>query len=252
MAVSAAKRIESFQSRNMYPVPVQANLNGVFENIKALLPNWTAEDYKVFVTNSVIPNVHGDWAPSFWAFVLEYMRASYEYRFGGLQNQAHYQRPEAPTAQDVVKVQEASQPKAEPQTSSVEGMEPFQALDIPSVGFYTVVMADGSHVTIRVQPHWEAANSLVYGYLAGSENTSDYINFAHSSPNGATRVWRKFLGQLPRQREALAVLLRATTEEQKEAGLAYAMASGRCARCGRTLTVPASIHRGLGPECAKK
>ena len=33
---------------------------------------------------------------------------------------------------------------------------------------------------------------------------------------------------------------------------AYALLSSRCARCNRTLTVPASIHRGLGPECAQK
>lgn len=28
--------------------------------------------------------------------------------------------------------------------------------------------------------------------------------------------------------------------------------SGRCGRCGRTLTTPDSIERGLGPECAGK
>lgn len=27
---------------------------------------------------------------------------------------------------------------------------------------------------------------------------------------------------------------------------------GRCCRCGRVLTVPESIERGLGPECASK
>lgn len=27
---------------------------------------------------------------------------------------------------------------------------------------------------------------------------------------------------------------------------------GRCGRCGRTLTVPESIDRGIGPECAEK
>lgn len=26
---------------------------------------------------------------------------------------------------------------------------------------------------------------------------------------------------------------------------------GRCGRCGRTLTVPASLDRGIGPECAQ-
>jgi hypothetical protein len=28
--------------------------------------------------------------------------------------------------------------------------------------------------------------------------------------------------------------------------------NGHCGRCGRTLTVPASIERGIGPECANK
>jgi hypothetical protein len=27
---------------------------------------------------------------------------------------------------------------------------------------------------------------------------------------------------------------------------------GKCGRCGRTLTVPESIDRGIGPECAGK
>lgn len=27
---------------------------------------------------------------------------------------------------------------------------------------------------------------------------------------------------------------------------------GKCAKCGRTLTVPASIESGFGPECSKK
>jgi hypothetical protein len=30
------------------------------------------------------------------------------------------------------------------------------------------------------------------------------------------------------------------------------MRENACYRCGRTLTVPASVHRGLGPECARK
>lgn len=28
--------------------------------------------------------------------------------------------------------------------------------------------------------------------------------------------------------------------------------SGKCGKCGRTLTVPESIESGIGPECAKK
>jgi len=33
---------------------------------------------------------------------------------------------------------------------------------------------------------------------------------------------------------------------------AHALSSGNCLACLRTLTVPASIHRGLGPDCAAR
>ena len=32
----------------------------------------------------------------------------------------------------------------------------------------------------------------------------------------------------------------------------YVFHHGRCARCGRLLTTPESIQRGLGPECSRK
>ena len=39
------------------------------------------------------------------------------------------------------------------------------------------------------------------------------------------------------------------TAERIEAEL---VAAGRCRRCGRTLTDPDSVSRGIGPDCASK
>lgn len=33
---------------------------------------------------------------------------------------------------------------------------------------------------------------------------------------------------------------------------AHLMHDGKCGRCGRKLTVPESLHNGIGPECIKK
>jgi SNF2 family DNA or RNA helicase len=50
----------------------------------------------------------------------------------------------------------------------------------------------------------------------------------------------------------MASLLALLTGDYESMGLSYAMNSGRCWKCGRELTVPASIHRGLGPDCAQQ
>jgi hypothetical protein len=113
-------------------------------------------------------------------------------------------------------------------------------------GTYTVVLDDGSHVTLRLKD-WN--EKRIATYLAGSDNDSDYVGFAFI--NG-TRInlWKRFQNNsISRIALALETLL---TGDPGEAGLRYSMESGNCYRCGRTLTVPASIHRGLGPECASK
>ena len=42
------------------------------------------------------------------------------------------------------------------------------------------------------------------------------------------------------------------TKDFSKAGWKYADATGRCYICNKKLTVEASIHKGLGPDCAKK
>lgn len=123
-------------------------------------------------------------------------------------------------------------------------------------GYYTVVDGAG-HLTVRLRrvEHPEGlryplpAGAQSAAYLFGPDNGSDYASFAWVT-GGEARVWGRYRGG--RAEEALRVLLGAGADQRGEASLAYALASGRCARCGRLLTVPASIHRGFGPDCAGK
>lgn len=117
----------------------------------------------------------------------------------------------------------------------------------PPNGIYTVVLEDSSHVTIRIkEPNWTEGKSVMY-YLNGPDNEYSYTGYAFIEPDGAYHIWQKYLH---------AARLIAATEtlvyfDHGEAGMRYAMESGNCYRCGRRLTVPTSLHRGLGKDCAE-
>jgi hypothetical protein len=116
-------------------------------------------------------------------------------------------------------------------------------------GTYTVEFADGSYRTLRVRIQPEDSDFMpgqqVVGYLRGSNNDHDYTNFAHLK-RGEVYVWKKH-----RDSTEIIEALRVLVGDPKAAAIAYARQSGRCALCGRTLTVPASIEAGIGPVCAK-
>lgn len=118
-------------------------------------------------------------------------------------------------------------------------------------GRYTVSFPDGSHKTIRVHTQDEDATFMpgrvVLEYLSGPSNDSDYTSFAHVNPEGFVKVWKKH-----RDNHSLLDAIKILLGNPQAAALGYAEQSGRCARCGRTLTVPTSIHQGFGPECATK
>lgn len=115
-------------------------------------------------------------------------------------------------------------------------------------GIYTAVMADGSRTTLRLSQMKDDPSGQWVGYLHGPNNDSDYTGFAFYR-NGRLVVFKKYRdGSFKRQEEAFAVV----AGDPAKAGEAYALESGRCFRCNRTLTVPASIHRGMGPDCAAR
>ena len=113
-----------------------------------------------------------------------------------------------------------------------------------SNAIYTAVF-DGTRVTVKITKHWEAGKTeQVCKYLSGSDNDSDYTGFAFL--RGTTvQMWSRF-----KDNTRLARAMELILGDPDASGEAYAIESNRCFRCNRTLTVPSSIHRGLGPECA--
>jgi Family of unknown function (DUF6011) len=125
------------------------------------------------------------------------------------------------------------------------------------IGIYTVVYPCGSHRTLRVK-EWEkkdGTTSIVIGFLSGSDNESSYTYFGFLRPDNVISFFRSFRDKTAQNPEVLRRIQRAVytiAADPKAAGLAYALESSRCCRCNRTLTVPASIHNGMGPECASR
>lgn len=123
-------------------------------------------------------------------------------------------------------------------------------------GYYTIVFDEAAddRITLRVRDHWDEAGKargeMVVDYLSGPENTRDYTGFAFLTPHGRNAMWS--IWKRYRDNGRLARALEVLHKDPGEAGMAYALRSGNCYRCGRTLTVPASVHRGLGPVCAGK
>ena len=114
---------------------------------------------------------------------------------------------------------------------------------------YTVVLDDG-RITLRFS-EWKG--KTVISYLKGPDNELDFGGCG--TVEGAVFLpWSRFRGGSFAARVARAVAIIAATgaDGRQEMTREYAVMSGRCARCGRTLTVPASIHAGLGPDCAAK
>lgn len=120
-------------------------------------------------------------------------------------------------------------------------------------GFYTVTCEawERSHVTLRVewQDEWRAH---VISFLKGPNNWEDYQSFAtYNNESGVLRIWRNFKKDGFRdQREAADFLCNnAWASGLDSMRKSYTLLSSRCSRCGRMLTRPDSIKRGMGEVC---
>lgn len=121
-------------------------------------------------------------------------------------------------------------------------------------GIYTVSDGSNGWVTLKVDtPDW-AGGKRVIGALVGPDNELSYKNFAFLTASGVTK-WRS-ANVSERTVAATQFLLTGDLDEARAKFLdlaeAHAISSGNCLACLRTLTVPASVHRGLGPVCAKR
>jgi len=132
---------------------------------------------------------------------------------------------------------------------------PAQARELAK-GFYTVADGQGGWVTFRITMGNKnfAEGKTIIGVLVGSNNERSYKNFGFVA-DGGIRKWGS--AQVSERVIASAqFLLTGNTDEARSEFLnqseANAMASNTCLACLKTLTVPASVGRGLGPVCAKQ
>jgi hypothetical protein len=114
------------------------------------------------------------------------------------------------------------------------------------------------HYTYKITKK-EATESFpeVYfiGLLTGPDNVSDYTYMGTVQKNGNVSLTRKSRYKPDSWPYRLIVRALACVFSDKQQDLLDAgfdmHHEGRCGKCGRVLTVPASVLSGFGPECIK-
>ena len=125
---------------------------------------------------------------------------------------------------------------------------------------FTIQCPGDRHYTFRVdktEPTDKFPNPAWFvKLLTGPDNGEDYTYLGRlddfTGQTKTTAKSRSYEGSLP-LRLLNRVLARVWTGDHK-AYMDHGYRThheGRCGRCGRRLTVPASINSGIGPECAK-
>jgi len=145
----------------------------------------------------------------------------------------------------------------EPEEGSPNEIGEVDSSPIAPPATYTIVWSEEDYTTIRLEEPWEGCKvspgTLVLSVLTGCDNTSDFTKIGFVDMKCEVNIWQRASGQdWTKAIESCQVLAQGGLEAQQECRECYALRSGKCACCGRVLTVPASLHRGLGPTCANK
>lgn len=121
-------------------------------------------------------------------------------------------------------------------------------------GFYTVVFETDDYRTIKLETQAPDASFMpgeqTVSFISGPDNESDYTSAGLLKDDGRFISWKKFRNQPIDY--LLQECCQAIIGDPEHAGKAYALRSGRCWRCRRTLTTPDSIAAGIGPVCASR
>lgn len=158
-------------------------------------------------------------------------------------------------------------PELDAQAAAVTTTVPSVQVQRPSIGTYTYVAGDGEYRVIRfATPKLKdgtIGQTMYVAYQYGADNENDFARCGRIDKDGKLVLWAK--AYLSGQREvkldgaqraslveAISFICMLDKDAQLKSGEAYALRSGRCFICGRTLTVPSSISAGIGPVCADK
>lgn len=133
-------------------------------------------------------------------------------------------------------------------------------------GTWTITSPKGGHRTFNVA-HWSPdKDTRQVSVLAGPDNTRNYQGFGFVKPNGIV-IWKRLRGPVAfsvnrwsadysaHEKFAHMVwnLLAEGGNAQQYLDLGYEVhGEAACFRCGRKLTTPESIERGIGPVCEAK
>lgn len=136
---------------------------------------------------------------------------------------------------------------------------------IPTDGTYTYVSGSGDYRVVRfntpqTKDHQPGKYTWV-SYQYGPDNDTEFAGCARIT-NLELSMWKRAHlkgdckvplteAQQADLVEAIVFICSLDKDDLLRSGEAYALRSGNCFRCGRTLTVPSSISAGLGPICAK-
>lgn len=126
---------------------------------------------------------------------------------------------------------------------------------------FTIECPDGDHYTYRIDrvPGNDRYPNDAYfaKTLIGSDNENSYAYMGKLDPDtGVVTVTAK--SRQYEEQYRFRLLNRVLNRVWAGDHAAYEQHGfkthheGKCGRCGRTLTVPASIESGIGPECARQ
>lgn len=140
------------------------------------------------------------------------------------------------------------------QLRTVEGIRRF--IYAGNAKFTVVSRASGVRFTYRVRRKSPLDDFWFISVLTGPDNMADYqyLGYLYGNVVGGDGVYRhggqraKISTEAP-SAKAWDWFFRQIQELGTKADQMEVWHEGTCGRCGRTLTVPASIENGFGPEC---
>jgi hypothetical protein len=118
---------------------------------------------------------------------------------------------------------------------------------------FTVSNGKGEHYTYKIRQAKGDNKPFFVSLLTGPQNESDYSYLGLFNPSLA-KVFLTAKSKMNDESTPVKVLRWAIqmVYNRKSLPEGYAIQhEGKCCHCGRTLTVPESIEKGIGPECEK-
>jgi len=123
--------------------------------------------------------------------------------------------------------------------------------------FTVVSKVTGTRFTFKVNVSDQGRDLFFVSVLNGPDNTSNYAylgTLRHEYAPGTSWTWKhgkksRISADAPSAKAFNWVW--ANLKQNKLPDTMEFWTEGRCCRCNRKLTVPASIESGIGPECAQ-